>query len=74
MAEIVDTPFRRVEFMRSYPGVFTDDQLSYLLRNRHTNGLIACGAVLEIYPGIGRQRPRLFIWPSKFFEWMRRGA
>ena len=48
-------------------------QLRWLLRDRHQNGLISYGAVVEVY-STGNKRPRLYIHKPSWFRWMKAGG
>ena len=44
------------------PDLFTKQQLAWLLKTRHTNGLAESGAVLKV-------SQKLYLNKSRFFEW-----
>ena len=57
-------------FRHLYPN---QSRVRYLLRERATNGLVATGAVLEVFSS-GDERPKLFIHTPSWFAWMRAGG
>lgn len=59
------------EFARTYPNVVSSEQaVRWLLRSRNTNGLLECGAVVEIWATPGQARPRVLINPPKLIPWL----
>jgi len=62
-------------FRNKYPDLHSSDGAYWTeLKQRETNGLAACGAVVAIYPTNDRQRANLYVHPRKYFENMRAGA
>jgi hypothetical protein len=54
---------RPADFQRTYPNIFrTDSALRYHLSRRHTNGLLAAGAVVETRLGLRIDPPALIDW------------
>jgi len=61
------------EFARRYTNIAASEQsVRWLLRRRHTNGLISSGAVIEIKTDPGQSRPRLLLDPERLVPWMLR--
>jgi len=64
--ETVDHNFTNViklaDFVECHPDLFSDGQMSWLIRNRARNGLSEAGAVLQV----GR---KIYINKRKFLEW-----
>jgi hypothetical protein len=59
------------EFARRYPNIVPSEQsVRWLLRNRATNGLLECGAVLEVRRDPRQPRPRILINPPKLIPWL----
>jgi hypothetical protein len=63
-------PFRRYAREVWEPqGLGTEHSLRWLVRHRHVNGLLACGAIIEKRtPGSGR--PLLYVHAPRFATWM----
>ncbi|WP_295887667.1 hypothetical protein [uncultured Thiohalocapsa sp.] len=63
-------PFRRfVREVWEAQGLGTEHSLRWLVRHRHANGLLACGAIIEKRtPGSGR--PLLYIHGPRFAAWL----
>ncbi|WP_296927940.1 hypothetical protein [Thiohalocapsa sp.] len=63
-------PFRRYAREVWEPqGLGTEHALRWLVRHRHTNGLLACGAVIEKRPTSGK-RPLILIHGRRFARWL----
>jgi hypothetical protein len=58
-----------VRYRHIYP---QDSRLRWLLRDRLTNGLVTCGAVVQVYAN--GDKPNLFLHPPSWFQWMRAGG
>lgn len=59
------------EAARRYPNIFPSEQsLRWLLRNRATNGLLECGAVVEIRSAPDQRKPRVLVNPPKLLPWV----
>ena len=60
-------------FCARYPQIYPrESRVRWLLRDRHTNGLIEQGAVVEVYAN--GDKPSLFIHIPSWFAWMRLGG
>ncbi len=59
------------EFARRYPNIAPSEQsVRWLLRNRHTNGLIESGAAIEVRVRADQSRPRILLDPARMIPWM----
>ncbi len=65
---------RPKDFANDYPEVGSFNSLRWQLRNRHINGMLASGAIIEFYPGETRSRPTLFVDVPQYFKWQRGAA
>ena len=62
------------DFQREHPHLYRNGgQLRWVLRDRRQNGLMAYGAVVEVY-GTNSERPRLYIHKPSWFRWMQAGG
>jgi hypothetical protein len=69
-----DTPTKYYESPREAaedePAIYgTADSVRWLLRNRKTNGLLECGAVVERINNPDQKRPKLTIVHDKWVMW-----
>ena len=61
------------QFTARYPNIYPRvSRVRWLLRDRQSNGLVACGAVVEVYAN--GDTPNLFIHIPSWFAWMRSGG
>ena len=61
------------QFCARYPNIYPrDSRVRWLLRDRQSNGLMARGAVVEVYAN--GDKPNLFIHIPSWFAWMRSGG
>jgi hypothetical protein len=61
------------EFARRFPNIASSEQaVRWLLRNRHANGLIDSGAVIELWAKPGQSRPTILLDPEQMIPWMLR--
>jgi hypothetical protein len=59
-------------FYRRNSNIFpSESSIRWYLRDRKTNGLLDCGAVVELRASPESERPRLFIDENRFLDWMR---
>lgn len=59
------------EFSRRYTNIVASEQAArWILRRRHTNGLVSSGAVIEMKTDPGQSRPRLLIDPERMIPWL----
>ena len=59
------------EFARRFPNIAPSEQaVRWLLRNRHANGLIESGAVVEFWSDPGHRRPKILLNPEQLIPWM----
>ena len=62
------------KFLSTYPSLFeSEDSFRWYLRDREVNGLLASGAVVEMWNSPEATRPSIRISPSSFFYWIRKG-
>lgn len=60
-------------FCKRYPHIYPKaSRVRWLLRDRQTNGLMASGAVVEVYAN--GDTPSIFIHVPSWFAWMRSGG
>ena len=65
---------RPEEFARRFPNLVTFGSLrAQLWRSAH-NGLDAAGAVIRKYPSANARRPKVFIDPARYAQWLRSDA
>jgi hypothetical protein len=62
--------FRVEQFADRNRDLVSMNQLRWQLRNRHQNGLVAAGAVLEIRSRPDQRRPLLIIEEERYFAWL----
>ena len=55
---------------KRFPDIYKIDAIRWQLRNRHKNGLIQCGAVLEVWPSGEAKRPQTKIVHEKYRLWL----
>ena len=61
------------DFCGRYPNIYPNaSRVRWLLRDRQTNGLMATGAVVEVYAN--GDKPSIFIHVPSWFAWMRSGG
>ena len=61
------------QFANRYPNIYPNaSRVRWLLRDRQLNGLMACGAVVEVYAS--GKKPALFIHAPSWFLWMQKGG
>jgi len=61
------------KFCARYPNIYPrDSRIRWLLRDRQSNGLMDCGAVVEVYAN--GDKPNLFIHVPSWFARMRSGG
>ena len=72
-ADFGDSLTTVAHFCARYPQIYPrESRVRWLLRDRHTNGLIEHGAVVEVYAN--GDKPSLFIHIPSWFAWMRLGG
>jgi len=72
-ADYGDSLLTVAQFCDRYPHLYPKPHnVRWLLRDRDTNGLRDCGAVLEVHAS--GDRPTLFIHAPSWFDWMRAGG
>ena len=70
--EGMQATFRLPEFYRRNAHLFaSEESIRWYLRNRHINGLIESGAVLEVRLRPTQKRPQIRIVEPAWFDWMR---
>lgn len=61
------------QFVARYNHIYENQsRVRWLLRDRHSNGLIEYGAVVEVYAN--GDKPSIFIHIPSWFAWMRSGG
>ena len=75
-ADFGDSLMTVADFVARYPHLYPkENRVRWLLRDRENNGLLARGAVVQVYGcGAKQKRPALFIHAPNWFAWMREGG
>lgn len=61
------------QFCTRYNHIYPNQsRVRWLLRDRHSNGLMEYGAVVEVYAN--GEKPSIFIHIPSWFSWMRSGG
>jgi hypothetical protein len=61
------------QFADRYPNIYPkSSRIRWLLRDRQQNGLMSCGAVVEVFAN--GDKPNLFIHIPSWFAWMQSGG
>lgn len=61
------------QFANRYPNIYPKaSRVRWVIRDRNTNGLMAHGAVVEVFAS--GDKPSLFIHAPSWFKWMQRGG
>ncbi len=59
------------EFARRYPNIIpSESALRWYLRERHHNGLLATGAVVELRQRSDQMRPKILLCEPRFAWWL----